>query len=118
MPLKFTPKISRYANLYFFIQNLSEWHFSNRKKHNEEWRKELSFFAEVDFCIETFKKIHQKYSFGDKYLGRPFFLNDDPWPAVELVVGKNNTTEVKKIFSTLEPYFDTLFANLQVPRLS
>ena len=103
MSLKFIPKISHYANLYFFIQNLSEWHFSNRKKHNEAWRKELSFSTEADFCIETFKKIHQKYSFGDKYLGRLFFLNDDPWFSIETLVGKDNSAKIKNIFATLEP---------------
>ena len=55
MSLIFIPKILRYANLYFFIQNLSEWHLSNRKKHNKEWREELSFSAEVSSCIKEFK---------------------------------------------------------------
>jgi hypothetical protein len=109
MSLKFTPKILRYSNLYFFIQNLSEWHFSNRKKYNEVWRNELSFSTEADLCIKEFKKIHEQYSFGDKYLGRPFFIYDDPWPAIEILVGKDNYIKIKNIFSTLEPYFNTLY---------
>ncbi len=114
MSLKFIPKISRYANLYFFIQNLSEWHFSNRKKHNEVWRKELSFSPEADFCIQAFGKIHEKYSFGPDYLGRPFFLKNDPLSAVELIVGKDSTAKIKNIFSTIEPYFDALYTKDEI----
>jgi hypothetical protein len=109
MSLTFTPKILRYANLYFFIQNLSEWHVSTRKKHNEVWRTELSFSVEADTCLQEFKKIHEKYPFGDNYLGRPFFLYDNPWPEVELLVGKHNTLKIKDIFTKLEPYFDIIY---------
>lgn len=109
MSLTFTPKILRYANLYFFIQNLSEWHFSNRKKHNEEWRKELLFSPEADSRIQAFRKIHKKYSFGDKYLGRPFFLNDDPWPSLKDLVDEDEYLNIRNIFATLEPYFNTLY---------
>jgi hypothetical protein len=109
MSLTFTPKILRYANLYFFIQNLSEWHISTRKKHNEVWRKELSFSIEANLCIQEFKKIHEQYPFGDNYLGRPFFLYDNPWPEVELLVGEHNTLKIKDIFTTLEPYFDIIY---------
>jgi hypothetical protein len=109
MSLTFTPKILRYANLYFFIQNLSEWHLSNRKKHNEEWRKELFFSVEADSCVQVFRKIHEQYSFGDKYLGRPFFLYDNPWPSIKNLVGKDNSVKIKNIFTILEPYFDILY---------
>ncbi len=108
MSLTFTPKILRYANLYFFIQNLSEWHFSNRKAHNEVWRAALSFSPEAEDCIRLFRKIHQRYPFDDKYLGRPFFLHKDPWPAVELLTGEDST-EIKNIFVALEPYFNTIY---------
>ncbi len=106
---KFRPKISRYANLYFFIQNLSEWHFSNRKKHNKEWRNELAFSEKVELCLQEFKEIHKKYSFGDEYLGRPFFLYDNPWSMIKTIVGEDDYVKIKNIFSTLEPYFNTLY---------
>ena len=108
MPLTFKPEVIRYANLYFFIQNLSEWHFSNRKTHNEVWRAALSFSPEAEDCLRSFRKIHQRYPFGDKYLGRPFFLYKDPWPAVELLTGEGSA-EIKNIFTTLELYFDTIY---------
>ena len=108
MSLAFEPKVLRYANLYFFIQNLSEWHFSNRKAHNETWRHELSFSTPAENCIRLFRKIHQRYPFGDQYLGRPFFLHKDPWPAIELLTGEDST-EIKNIFVALEPYFNTIY---------
>ena len=114
MPLTFTPEVFRYANLYFFIQNLSKWHFSNRKNHNETWRKELHFSAEAGSCLDEFKKIHKQYPFGDKYLGRPFFLYKDPWPAVELLAGKDNGAKIKNIFATLESYFNIVYAKDEI----
>jgi len=96
--LKFTPKISRQTNLYFFVQNLSEWHVSTRKKHNEAWRYELSFSTEINDYLKEFKKIHEKYPFGDNYLGRPFFLYDDPWSAVKSIVGEESMLKIQKIF--------------------
>src|SRR3990167_7482072 len=44
MSLTFTPKILYYANLYFFIQNLSEWHFSNRKDYNAKIKNVCATF--------------------------------------------------------------------------
>lgn len=111
--LIFKPEVSCYANFYFFIQNLSEWHFSNRKTHNEVWRDELSFSPEAEDCIRSFKEIHQKYPFGDRYLGRPFFLYKDPWPEVELLAGKDSI-EIKNIFTTIEQYFNTIYLKDQV----
>jgi len=114
MSLTFLPKILRYANFYFFIQNLSEWHLSNRKEHNGAWRDELAFSAGSDFYLQTFKKIHEQYSFGDKYLGRPFFLYDDPWPAIELLVGQDDAAKIKNIFATFEPYFNAIYMKDEV----
>ncbi len=109
MVLRFTPKISRYANLYFFIQNLSEWHFSNRKKHNEEWQNELTFSNEANSCIQQFKIIHQKYPFGDKYLGRPFFLYNNPWPEVKKIIENDDLIKIRNIFTIIEPYFNQIY---------
>ena len=108
--LRFTPQISRYANLYFFVQNLSEWHFSNRKEHNRVWREELHFSNNTESCIKQFKEIHERYTFGDKYLGRPFFLFEDPWPKIKHLVGEVDFVKIKNIFVTLEPYFDTIYS--------
>lgn len=113
----FTPKILYYANLYFFIQNLSEWHVSTRKKHNEAWRSELSFSFEAELCLQEFKKIHEQYSFGDNYLGRPFFLHNDPWSMLEFIIGKDDSLKIRNIFATLEPYFKTIYIKDE-PRLN
>jgi len=43
--MKFKFKISKWANFYFFTQNLSEWHFSCRKEYNKNWRDVLSTFT-------------------------------------------------------------------------
>ena len=107
--MTFAPKISRYANMYFFIQNLAEWHFSNRKAHNAEWRGQLKLSIEAKSCLKEFQQIHLQYPYGKKYLGRPFFLDDDPWPKIEHLVGKNVSKKIANIFTVLEPFFYIIY---------
>jgi len=55
--MKFRFIISKWGNFYFFIQNLSEWHFSCRKKYNALWQKELgSLSLEEKQTLKVFKK--------------------------------------------------------------
>ncbi|MCR4276747.1 MAG: hypothetical protein NUV87_01310, partial [Candidatus Roizmanbacteria bacterium] len=39
--MKFNVTFSKIGNFFFFITNLSEWHYSCRKNYNEEWIKIL-----------------------------------------------------------------------------
>jgi len=109
MALKFIPQISYYANLYFFIQNLSEWHPSNRQKHNKEWKNRIKISDEDSQYLMEFREIHRQFPFGGTYLGRPFFLSDDPWSELLLLAGENLTIKVREIFKIFEPYFDIIY---------
>ena len=62
MMMKFSININKSANFYFFIQNLSEWHFSNRKDYNDLWRKELGKFSEEEAtALKKFKEIRLQH---------------------------------------------------------
>lgn len=69
-------KINRSANKFFFISNLSEWHFSCMPEYNRIWIKET---GELNFIekklLKNFTKISKKYGFENKFcLGLPFII--------------------------------------------
>lgn len=108
--MKFLFIIKKWANFYFFIQNLSEWHFSNRKYYNKMWKKELGFFSiEEEKALKKFKRIHLKYNFGEKYLGRPFFLKKEPWKALKEQLSKRELAYLKNIFSIFQAKFGLIY---------
>ncbi len=89
--MRFNFKISRWANFYFFIQNLSEWHFSCRRDYNILWREELgSFTSKEESAIKQLKAIHSRYSFKESYLGQEFFLKKNPWNSLKKKLGKDD----------------------------
>ena len=67
--MKFRVLINRWANFYFFIANLSEWHFSCRKRYNFFWLAADDKFSKTEKkYLKIFKKILLKYHFF-RYLG-------------------------------------------------
>jgi hypothetical protein len=55
--MKFKFKISKLANQFFFISNLSEWHFSCRQFYNQEWLKQTEPLTDNEKQIlKEFKK--------------------------------------------------------------
>ncbi|MEX0918753.1 MAG: hypothetical protein WDZ85_02180 [Candidatus Paceibacterota bacterium] len=109
--------VNKQANFYFFAQNLSEWHFSNRKDYNTLWRKELGKFSDdEELAIKHLKKIHLRYSFGKSYLGRHFFLEENPWFFLKTRMAQEDFITLKNIFSLLEDKFN-LFWSKEAPLL-
>lgn len=108
--MKFSIIINKSAVFYFFIQNLSEWHFSNRKNYNVLWRKELAQFSiKEEDALRQLKEIHQKYPFGKLYLGRQFFLEENPWIILEKKLSSEDFINLKNIFSLLEEKFNKFY---------
>jgi len=115
--MKFRFIISKWANFYFFVQNLSEWHFSNRKDYNVLWRNELGqFSSEEENALKQFKEIHLRYPFGKLYLGRQFFLKKNPWDILAKKLSKEDFIAVKNTFFLLQNKFDLLW-NKELPLL-
>lgn len=98
--MRFNFIISRWANFYFFVQNLSEWHFSNRKGYNIFWRKRLGVFSqEEENAIKEFKKIRTKYPDTKSFFEKSFFLlEDEPFKKLK-----------ENIFSLLQNKFEVLY---------
>lgn len=108
--MEFRLHVNKWAVFYFFVQNLSGWHFSNRKNYNILWRKELGWFSiEEEEALKQFKEIHIKYPFGKFYLGRQFFIGQDPWIALEKTISREDCDSLKNIFSLLDGKLQKLY---------
>lgn len=115
--MKFSIIINKSANFYFFIQNLSEWHFSNRKDYNVLWRNELGQFSpREEDALKQFKEIHLRYPFEKLYIGRYFFLEENIWPVLEQKLSKEDFIAIKNIFFLLQNKFNLLW-NKELPLL-
>jgi len=81
--MKFIFKISKLDNLYFFVSNLTEFHFSCRKHFNKDWISSTGpLNREEKKAINDVKPIFEKYGFIFKnnkslYLGKYFYCMDD-----------------------------------------
>ena len=108
--MKFSVIVNKWAVFYFFVQNLAEWHFSNRKDYNVLWRQEVgTFSAEEEVAIHKLKEIHQKYSFGKAYLGLDFFLEKDPWATLKQRMSVEDSEMLQEVFSSLENKFNVFW---------
>jgi len=108
--MKFSIVINKSAIFYFFVQNLSEWHFSNRKDYNILWQEELGqFSSEEEDALRQLREIHPKYPFGKSYLGRQFFLEENPWIILGKKLPQEDYISLKNIFSLLERKFDDFY---------
>lgn len=110
--MKFKFIIKKWANFYFFVQNLSEWHFSNRKSYNQYWKGKLGPLSkEEKKALKKIKQIHSKYGFGGQYpyLGRFFYLRKNPWKTLEKQLAKRELIALKNIFSVFQPKFEILW---------
>lgn len=108
--IQFSFIIKRWAVFYFFIQNLSEWHFSNRKEYNKLWKSKLGPFSKKEKdALKNFNRIHKKYSFGEMYIGRQFFLNKNPWEPLNKKMPEKDFSEVKKVFDLFKEKFNYFY---------
>jgi len=112
MNLKF--RVSKLANFFFFISNLSEWHFSCRKAYNEAWlRATGSLTVREKAILRQLSTVLQKYGFitkGGKAAHPGAFYLTLPERRAQSAVQKLVTKEEYKIleasFSTLKNRFE------------
>ncbi|MEW6408204.1 MAG: hypothetical protein AB1465_05970 [Patescibacteria group bacterium] len=116
--MKFEFKISKLANQFFFISNLSEWHFSCRKEYNQEWLKQTGHLnKKEEKVLEEFRKIIKKYGFTrdkigkSKYLGQIFFIypEKEVWNKLERFIRKDEFKKIKKVFEIFQSRFNKIW---------
>lgn len=108
--MQFRISYNKLANFYFFIQNLSEWHFSNRKNYNVLWRKELGKFSvKEEKALNQFKKTRRKYPEGKSCFEQAFFTSEKPWPLLKKALPPREYQSLKKVFESFGNKFHQLY---------
>jgi len=115
--MKFKVKYTKLGNQFFFISNLTEWHFSCRKSYNRKWIEETGplNYQEKE-ALREFSRIMRKYTFRQKnkvdvYLGIPFitFSNILVWKKIIKWVNKKEYPRIKEIFAIFSPRFEKIW---------
>jgi len=116
--MKINIKVSKLANQFFFISNLSEWHFSCDSKYNEVWLKETDALSQEEkSALKSFSKTMKKYCFQhdknwkSKYLGQYFYLysGKQVWEALKKAVAEDEFNDLKEIFKIFNSRFEKIW---------
>ncbi|MBU1092379.1 hypothetical protein KJ836_01765 [Patescibacteria group bacterium] len=108
--MQFRIVIKKWANFYFFIQNLSEWHFSNRKTYNHIWRKQLgSFSPEENNALAKFRKIRINYPESKSIFEHAFFTTNNPWPILQEKLPINEMNNLRNVFVIFKKKFEFIY---------
>lgn len=72
------PVVSYWANLFFFVSNLSGWHYSTRKQYNSYWISKTGELTVAEReALLSLSNLFKKYPFGSKYWGLVFLKEDN-----------------------------------------
>ncbi len=116
--MKFRFVISKLANQFFFISNLSEWHFSCRKDYNQEWLKQTGPLSKKEKqVLNAFRKIIVEYGFKrDKnwkttYLGQYFYCYSvkEAWGKFKKAVSSKEFNIINETLKTLQNRFEKIW---------
>jgi hypothetical protein len=108
--MEFKIIINKWANFYFFIQNLSEWHFSYRKEYNLAWRNELSIHSsEEETALQNFKKIRSNYGSSKTFFEQSFFVFKYPLKKIKKYLTHEQYCTIKKTFFIFKKKFNILY---------
>ncbi len=108
--MKFKFIISKWGNFYFFVQNLSRWHFSCRKIYNDLWQKELGKLSPKEKkALRIFKRIRSRFSSGKTFFEQAFFTKKNPWNNIEKNLPAQDYEAIKNTFLILNDKFQKLY---------
>jgi hypothetical protein len=120
--MKFEFLISETENLFFFISNLANWHFSCRSDYNAVWLKTSGPLNDKErMTLKEFGDLMRKHGFVYKnnkslYLGRAFFvpIESRKWGAVKSMLSEDEVALVKNAFELFKPRFRGMWHSKQL----
>jgi len=115
--MKFIFKTSRLDNLYFFVSNLTEFHFSCRKHFNVDWILATGPLDQKEKkAINNIRPIFEKYGFAIKndkylYLGKYFYCPDDKekFGSLKKYLLPEEYEAIRVSFSVIEKRFNKIY---------
>jgi len=127
--LEFKFHYTKTANLFYFVSNLAEWHFSCRKNYNKIWLEKTGALDDKEKqALKQLAKLLIKYHFSSgqkgpddpsKFLGIPFtvYSDNEVWGKVEEWVEPEELLMLKNIFEVLGSRFEKLWVE-EEPKLA
>lgn len=118
MKLRFI--ISKLANFFFFIDNLSEWNIYYRKRYNEEWIKQFGKLTRQEkIALKHFRLIMQKYERTNtpKKIRSCFYQKSDnievSFKKITKLLNKKEVNILKNSLDVFQPRFEKIWNESQ-----
>lgn len=112
MPIiNFMYQINRTANLFHFVSNLTDWHFSMRKSYREEWMNETGPLGNSEEqALKELVILFKKYNFGENYWGKVFLNTPDQkvWQIAKKTFW-GDADKFKKLIHIIDPRFEKIW---------
>jgi len=106
--------ITKTGNLFHFISNLTNWHFSVRPSYKKYWLEKTGGLTSDDKkWLKKAEKLFQKYAFSNNNWGMVFLRRpeNDVWKVAKNTFGKKDTEKFKEIYDYFLPRFDKIWSD-------
>ncbi len=118
--MQFDIRIDRHTCFFYFIHNMAGWHHSCAPYFNEVWIRETGELSpgERD-ALDAFAGLAREYTFGDRWIGKPFVLAasmDEALAGAKELAGPTGEDVLRSAFSALTLRFDDIW-HRDEPRL-
>jgi DNA-directed RNA polymerase subunit F len=114
--MKFNFIVSKSANFFFFVDNISEWNIYCRKSYNKEWIKQFGKLnLEEKKVLKDFKILMQKYESDGVYKNiRNIFYEkqndiEQILKKLEKTIKKEELNLIEKTFNIFSPRFEKIW---------
>jgi len=104
--------ITKTSNLFHFISNLTDWHFSVRTSYKKYWIEKTGDLSEEDAqWLAKADNLFKKYTFGNNYWGATFLRRpeEDVWETAEKNFGEKDSQRFKEIANYFTPRFKKIW---------
>ncbi len=111
-------KVSKLANLYFFVSNLSAWSpYTYKKDYSDFWVEKTGPLTKQETeALTNFKELHLKYPYGHSYLGNLFTRKEDDLLKIVQTLPLIDQKIIIQTFKLLETRFEKIW-NIEKPLL-
>ena len=114
--MRFKFFISKPANKFYYLQNLTNWHFTSRSDNIKKWEEITGpLNSEEEEAINQFANILKRIGYKSIFPGVPFFLSKteaEAFKKAEKFLDKNDLAVFKRTFKIFNPKFSLIWKKL------
>lgn len=109
--MRFRIIVNRWANFFFFVNNLSGWHFSTIKPYNDYWLTRLGGInATEQKALAQFANLQRRWPRKEREISDFFFNERDPFAALAKTIPVGKQRVLQEVFTVFKKKFDRLYA--------